>query len=87
MFESKTVTAHLARGAIGFAALGGAIVLGPSHPWAVIVALPIALLALRGCPMCWTLGLVQAVHARLRGRPSDAACTDGRCADGRRHRR
>jgi len=79
MFESKTVTAHLVRGAIGFAAIGGAIAAGAAHPWILIVAVPAALFALRGCPMCWILGLVELALARRRGRWFHGHCLDGSC--------
>jgi hypothetical protein len=46
------------------------------------LALPVALLAFRGCPMCWTLGLVETVIARVQGRPSKASCVEGSCAVG-----
>ena len=83
MFESKTVTEHLVRGAIGI----GALAITPTlalHWWPAWFLFPLGLLALRGCPMCWTLGLVQTVWAKLRGRPTDGVCVDGTCALRRR---
>jgi hypothetical protein len=80
MFASATVIAHLLRGAIGFGAIGAAVAWSSSHPWVLVAALPVALFALRGCPMCWTVGLVETIAARVRGRPSTARCVDGACA-------
>ena len=74
MFESKSVAAHLARGVIGVGALGVAVATSTPHPWAMIIALPAALLALRGCPLCWMVGLVETIRGRRTG-----GCPDGRC--------
>jgi hypothetical protein len=79
MFASKSVIEHLGRGGIGLAALVATALLAPSHPVLSLALVPVALIALRGCPMCWTVGLVETVIAKLRGRPSDA-CVDGSCA-------
>jgi hypothetical protein len=86
MFASRTIAKHLARGAVGIAALVVALTAGPAHPLLYVVLLPAALVALRGCPTCWTIGLVQTIAARIAGRHAAGACGDGRCArdsDGR----
>ncbi|MFD0903305.1 hypothetical protein [Actinomadura sediminis] len=74
-FASVSVARHLTRGAIGFGALIGAVALLPvTGPWSLLL-LPVAFAALRGCPACWAVGLVQTVsRGRLRG-----SCADGRC--------
>ncbi len=79
MFASKGLAEHLARGAIGIGAFVCSGVLATTHPVLSLLALPVALIALRGCPMCWTIGLVQTIVAKVRGRPRDSFCTDGRC--------
>ncbi|AUX44681.1 hypothetical protein SOCE26_061480 [Sorangium cellulosum] len=80
MLASKSIAAHLARGAIGFGSLALAVHLAPASPWAVIALVAVALAALRGCPTCWTLGLIQGVLARARGRRAEGICEDGSCA-------
>jgi hypothetical protein len=80
MFASKSILIHLGRGAVGFGALAGATVFSAEAPWAIFAALPLALVALRGCPMCWTGGLVQTVFAKMRGTSTEGLCTDGSCA-------
>jgi hypothetical protein len=80
MFASKGVAEHIVRGIIGFGALAGTSMLAVSQPWLALGLVPVALLALRGCPMCWTVGLVQTVVAVLRGQSTAGLCTDGRCA-------
>ncbi|UJR82161.1 hypothetical protein [Sandaracinus amylolyticus] len=77
-FGSRSVGAHLVRGAIGIGALIAAMTM--RETWSAIVLVVIALIALRGCPMCWTLGLVETVIARVRGRRVEDACVSGACA-------
>ncbi|MFI1017605.1 hypothetical protein [Streptomyces sp. NPDC020965] len=74
-FASASLPRHLARGAVGFGALAGAVLLLPvTGPGSLLLA-PVGLLALRGCPMCWAIGLVRTVSmGRLR-----SSCADGRC--------
>lgn len=48
---------HLARGVVGFGALIAAVLLSAHHPWTALVLVPLALIALRGCPACWLMGL------------------------------
>jgi hypothetical protein len=80
MFASKSIGAHLSRGAVGIGAFVCAAILSPDHPWIALGLLPAAIVAFRGCPMCWTLGLVQTVTAKFRGRRAPRACIDGSCA-------
>jgi hypothetical protein len=80
MFASKTISGHLARGAVGVVTIGCALAGAEAHPWLPLAVLPITLLAFRGCPTCWTLGLMQTVVAKLRGKPTTGFCLDGSCA-------
>ncbi|PKV83276.1 hypothetical protein [Streptomyces sp. TLI_146] len=74
-FASGTVPRHLARGAVGFGALAGSLALLPVVGLASLLLAPVGLIALRGCPMCWAIGLVETVSAgRLR-----RSCTEGSC--------
>ena len=80
MFASKGIAEHLGRGLAGIAALACAAHFAPSHPWWSLAFIPVALVALRGCPMCWTLGLIETVLATIQRKPSAGSCTDGSCA-------
>lgn len=82
MFASRSLWLHLAKGFVGFGALTVGVVLGSRHLWALALV-PVGLIALRGCPLCWTLGLVETVVARLRGARADGACVDGACSLGK----
>jgi hypothetical protein len=79
MFASKSLTEHLLRGMLGAGALAAALAFAPLG-WPAFVLVPLALIALRGCPMCWTMGLVQTLWAKAQGRSSPGACFDGSCA-------
>ncbi len=70
------VAGHLLRGALGFGLIGCAAALVFAIGPAAMLIAPFGLVALRGCPMCWLLGLVEALSARKHAR----ACLDGRCA-------
>jgi hypothetical protein len=61
MFGSALLGAHLMRGAAAAALLAWAIVNQTAHPWLSLGAGVAALAALRGCPMCWTVGLVETL--------------------------
>jgi hypothetical protein len=66
MFGSKTALAHILRGVIGFGALALAILLardaGTARVLASVTLAIVALIALRGCPVCWTIGLFEVLR-------------------------
>jgi len=70
MFASKTVAAHLLRGVIAAALITWAVVHQSSHPAFAIAAGVLAIVAMRGCPLCWTLGLLETIGESIR-RPRD----------------
>lgn len=78
-FASATVGEHFARGAIGIAAVAAAVMLGGARGGgAVALSLAlgvVALIALRGCPICWSIGLAGMLRQRFGGRgdPTSAA--------------
>ena len=66
LFGSAFLGAHLMRGAVAAVLLACAIVHETAHPWLSLGAGVAALVALRGCPMCWTMGLVETLSQRRR---------------------
>ncbi|MFI6874039.1 hypothetical protein ACIBL6_11420 [Streptomyces sp. NPDC050400] len=75
-FASRSVARHLARGAVGFGLIVGAVGLVPVLGPATLLAAPPALIAFRGCPTCWLIGLAQTVsRGRLERRCADGVCT------------
>ncbi|MCA2209091.1 hypothetical protein [Nocardia rosealba] len=74
-FASASLTRHLTRGVLGFGALIGSIALLPLIGAISLLLLPVGVIALRGCPMCWAIGLAQTVsRGRLR-----RSCDNGQC--------
>ena len=71
-FASGSVVEHVLRGVLGLVLAVGSLALVSGHPWALL-GLVGTVVAWRGCPTCWTLGLLQTLS---RGRVS---CTDGSC--------
>ena len=67
MFASDTFVEHILRGAIGIGALWLSVAIAASYPWSSLALGGLVLLAFRGCPICWTIGLFET--ARLRWRP------------------
>ena len=59
MFASETFLEHIARGAVGIGALWFAIAIAAIHPWFSLALGVVMLLAFRGCPICWTIGLFE----------------------------
>jgi hypothetical protein len=74
-FASRSVPVHLARGAIGFGLLAGSVALIPVVGLFSLLLAPVGVVALRGCPACWAIGLAQTIS---RGR-LERSCVDGRC--------
>jgi len=65
-FASRTLTAHLIRGAIAVALLWAVLEYQQEHAGWALLAGALSLVALRGCPVCWTIGLVETVGQRWR---------------------
>lgn len=76
VLASKSVARHLTRGALGFGLIGAAIALTTSVGPAALLLTPFGLVALRGCPTCWCVGLVQTISAgRLERSCTATDCT------------
>ncbi|GAA1590245.1 hypothetical protein GCM10009678_85770 [Actinomadura kijaniata] len=74
-FASASLARHLLRGAVGFGALVGSVALLPVLGPVGLLLAPVGLLALRGCPTCWAIGLVQTVSmGRLRRSCGEDGC-------------
>ncbi|WP_240981750.1 MULTISPECIES: hypothetical protein [unclassified Streptomyces] len=80
-FASTSVPRHLARGALGFGLVVGAVALVPVAGPVSLLAAPLALIAFRGCPTCWAVGLAQTIS---RGR-LERQCVDGVCTLAKAH--
>ena len=74
-FASSSVPVHLLRGALGLAVVIGAIALIPVIGPVSLLGTLFALVAWRGCPTCWAIGLGATIS---RGR-LERACTGDGC--------
>lgn len=73
LFASRSIGQHLLRGVVGGIAFVIAVPLFYlGHGWLAMTGAAvfgvIAVAALRGCPLCWTVGLAETVYHRLGGR-------------------
>jgi hypothetical protein len=75
IFASSSVPRHLMRGAIGFGLIAAALVLTTSRGPVALLLAPIGVVALRGCPTCWIVGLVETISAGRLQR----ACNGNNC--------
>jgi len=66
MFASNTLTEHILRGAIGIGALWLAVAIAATHPWSSLALGVVVLIAFRGCPICWTIGLFETTRHQWR---------------------
>ncbi len=77
MSKSQSVAIHLARGVAGFGLLAAALSYAPALGWWTLIPLAAAVFVLRGCPMCWTLGLIATVLHRKPSCPTGSSTTAG----------
>jgi hypothetical protein len=74
-FASSSLPRHLARGFVGFGSMAAGLALLPVVGLVSLALVPVGLVALRGCPMCWTMGLIQTVSAgRVRRECGETGC-------------
>jgi hypothetical protein len=69
---SSSVGRHLLRGAIGLLAVLGAILLLGVLGAVSLLLVPVAVVAWRGCPTCWAVGMMGTLSDR---RATAPACT------------
>ena len=65
-FASESLTGHLLRGAAAIALLVWAINNQSERPVEALAAGAFSLLAFRGCPTCWTIGLFETIGQKMR---------------------
>jgi hypothetical protein len=55
------LTAHLVRGGTAAVLIAWAVAFGQTQPVLAVAAVGVAVIAMRGCPACWLLGLYDKV--------------------------
>jgi len=68
VFGNRTIGLDILRGILALAAIYGSFSTMNYTIWPSIILLPAAVYLMKGCPMCWTMGLIEtitmAVHKR-----------------------
>jgi hypothetical protein len=67
MFASNTLLEHGLRGLVGLGTLWCAASIAATYPLGSLALGVVALLAFRGCPICWAIGLIETTSRRWRG--------------------
>jgi len=69
MFASSSLTEHLVRGLVGIGALSTAVWVGTDAGWPAVLGSVtlglVSLIAFRGCPVCWSIGLFSMARRSL----------------------
>jgi hypothetical protein len=69
---NRAVSAHLLRGLGAVTLLAAAFVFGGEQTWLLPPLLLGALVLLRGCPMCWLVGLFEVIGRRRGADPTNS---------------
>jgi hypothetical protein len=77
IFGNQTIGRHLLRGALGIAALYISLSTLRGTTWVGFIFLAIAVYLLKGCPMCWTLGLIETIAMTIHRRSEGQFRSDG----------
>ena len=72
VFASRTLVEHHVRGVVGLVLVVAALAWAGTTAWALLLAVP-GVVAWRGCPTCWALGLSATLARR------ESSCVDGSC--------
>jgi hypothetical protein len=60
-FGNQSIFVHLVRGIVGFGSLTLAMKGYDQFGWVALLLLPVTLWMLKGCPVCWSIGLVESI--------------------------
>lgn len=64
MHCSRSISVHLSRGLGAVVLIALAVLYGGAHAWLLPPLLIGAILLMRGCPLCWLMGLIDAAKTR-----------------------
>ena len=66
VFGNKSLSLHLHRGLTGLGFVYLSIhLIGRPYGWTAFLLMPAALWLLKGCPVCWTVGLFETIAHRI----------------------
>jgi len=72
-FGNRSLIVHLLRGTLGFGSLILALKGYDSVGWPALLLLGVTLWMLKGCPICWTIGLFETVANKILRRSEELA--------------
>lgn len=64
-FGNHSLTFHVLRGVLGFGSLVLALQGYDIVGWPALLLMGVAVWALKGCPICWTIGLFETLAAKV----------------------
>ena len=64
-FGNRSLALHVLRGVLGFGSLVLALKGYDIVGWPALLLMGIAVWALKGCPICWTIGLFETLAAKV----------------------
>ena len=64
-FGNRSLAIHVLRGVLGFGSLVLALKGYDIVGWPALLLMGIAVWALKGCPICWTIGLFETLAAKV----------------------
>ena len=64
------------RGVIAAGLITWALLHQLSNPAFAVAAGVVALVVMRGCPLCWTVGLLETIGEKIKVRPSASSTSD-----------
>ncbi len=76
-FGNRTIKLHLLKGFLGMTALAVSLDTINAKLWPSVVLLPLSLYLLRGCPVCWTLGLIETIVMKFHAKIAESSAHEG----------
>ena len=64
-FGNRSLGVHVVRGVLGFGSLVLALQGFNAVGWPALALLGVSIWALKGCPICWTIGLFETLAAKV----------------------
>ena len=64
-FGNRSLAVHVLRGVLGFGSLVLALKGYDIVGWPALLLMGVAVWALKGCPICWTIGLFETLAAKV----------------------
>lgn len=77
MFASGTIIEHLVRGGTGIGLFVAGVGQAENRPLIATGLILLSLLPMRGCPICWTIGLFETIYGTFQRRSAGRSSFEG----------